>query len=156
MMKKLFTPRNLCLSALIAAVYAVLTLALPVLSYGEWQCRISEALTLLPILLPQAIPGLVVGCLVSNLLSPVGVFDTLATLIAAVGTYALRENRPLAALCPVVANGVIVGAMLSMVYSLPMALTMLQVAAGEALAVYALGFALLAALKKADLSRYHL
>ena len=155
MMKKLFTPRNLCLSALIAAVYAVLTLALPVLSYGEWQCRISEALTLLPILLPQAIP-----CLVSNLLSPVGVFDivfgTLATLIAAVGTYALRENRPLAALCPVVANGVIVGAMLSMVYSLPMALTMLQVAAGEALAVYALGFALLAALKKADLSRYHL
>lgn len=40
MMKKLFTPRNLCLSALIAAVYAVLTLALPVLSYGEWQCRI--------------------------------------------------------------------------------------------------------------------
>ena len=54
------------------------------------------------------------------------------------------------------ANGVIVGAMLSMVYSLPMALTMLQVAAGEALAVYALGFALLAALKKADLSRYHL
>ena len=53
MMKKLFTPRNLCLSALIAAVYAVLTLALPVLSYGEWQCRISEALTLLPILLPQ-------------------------------------------------------------------------------------------------------
>ena len=106
MMKKLFTPRNLCLSALIAAVYAVLTLALPVLSYREWQCRISEALTLLPILLPQAIPGLVVGCLVSNLLSPVGVFDivfgTLATLIAAVGTYALRENRPLAALCPVV------------------------------------------------------
>ena len=160
MMKKLLTPRNLCLSALIAAVYAVLTLALPVLSYGEWQCRISEALTLLPILLPQAIPGLVVGCLVSNLLSPVGVFDivfgTLATLIAAVGTYALRENRPLAALCPVVANGVIVGAMLSMVYSLPMALTMLQVAAGEALAVYALGFALLAALKKVDLSRYHL
>ena len=49
-----------------------------------------------------------------------------------------------------------VGAMLSMVYSLPMALTMLQVAAGEALAVYALGFALLAALKKVDLSRYHL
>ena len=45
MMKELFTPRNLCLSALIAAVYAVLTLALPVLSYGEWQCRISPYLS---------------------------------------------------------------------------------------------------------------
>ena len=146
--------------AMIAALYTAVSLLLAPFSYGAVQVRVAEALTLLPILLPQAIPGLVVGCLVSNLLSPVGVFDivfgTLATLIAAVGTYALRENRPLAALCPVVANGVIVGAMLSMVYSLPMALTMLQVAAGEALAVYALGFALLAALKKVDLSRYHL
>ena len=160
MMKKLFTPRNLCLSALIAAVYAALTLALPVLSYGEYQCRIAEALTLLPVLLPQAIPGLFVGCLVANLLSPVGILDivfgSLATLIAAVGAYALRKNRPLAALCPVAANGVIVGAMLSAVYSLPLALTMLQVAAGEAVAVYALGFALLAALKKVDLSAYRL
>ena len=103
-------------------MYAVLTLALPVLSYGEWQCRISEALTLLPITATPGDSRAGCGCLVSNLLSPVGVFDivfgTLATLIAAVGTYALRENRPLAALCPVVANGVIVGAMLSMVYSL--------------------------------------
>ena len=155
MLKKWLTTKNLCLSGIIAALYAVLTLALPAISYGE--CRISEAMTLLPIVLPQSIPGLVVGCLVSNLLSPVGaadiVFGTLATLVAAVGTYALRKNRLLAALCPVVSNGLIVGAMLSVVYGLPFALTALQVAVGEAVAVYVLGFALLAALKKADLSK---
>ena len=157
MLKKWLTTKNLCLSGIIAALYAVLTLALPAISYGEWQCRIWEAMTLLPIVLPQSIPGLVVGCLVSNLLSPVGatdiVFGTLATLVAAIGTYALRKNRLLAALCPVVSNGLIVGAMLSVVYGLPFALTALQVAVGEAVAVYVLGFALLAALKKVDLSK---
>ena len=154
MLKKWLTTKNLCLSGIIAALYAVLTLALPAISYGEWQCRISEAMTLLPIVLPQSIPGLVVGCLVSNLLSPVGAADIVfGTLVAAVGTYALRKNRLLAALCPVVSNGLIVGAMLSVVYGLPFALTALQVAVGEAVAVYVLGFALLAALKKVDLSK---
>lgn len=160
MLKKLTMPRNLCLSAIIAAVYAALTLALPVLSYGPWQCRLAEAMTLLPVLLPQSIPGLFVGCLVSNLLSPVGladiVFGSLATLLAGVGTYALRRRPALAALCPVLANGIIVGATISLVNGLPVALTMLQVAAGEAVAVYALGFLLLSALKKVDLSQYHL
>lgn len=156
-MKKWLTTKNLCLCGVIAAVYAALTLALPVLSYGEYQCRIAEAMTLLPIVLPQSIPGLVVGCLVSNLLSPVGlpdiIFGTLATLVAACGTYLLRKRRWLAALCPVLANGVIVGAMLSIAYGLPLALTMLQVAVGEAVAVYVLGFAMLAALKKINLNK---
>ncbi len=151
MFKRMLSTRSLCVSAIIAALYAALTLALPILSYGAWQCRVSEALTLLPMLLPEAIPGLFVGCVVANLLSPVGVWDvifgSLATLLAAVGTYALRDKPALAGLCPVVSNGLIVGAMLSVVYSLPMALTMLQVAAGEALAVL-LGFALLPALRK--------
>ena len=90
MCKRLLTTRSLCLSAIIAALYAALTMALPVLSYGAWQCRLSEALTLLPLVLPQAVPGLFVGCVVANLLSPVGVWDvvfgSLATLLAAVGT----------------------------------------------------------------------
>lgn len=156
-LKKLFTTRSLCLSAIIAALYAVLTMFLPALSYGAWQCRVSEALTVLPIVLPQAIPGLFVGCLVSNLLSPVGaadvIFGSLATLLAAVGTYALRKNRYLAAACPVIANGVIVGGMLAIVYALPLWLTMLQVAAGELLAVI-IGLVLLQALKGVDLSKF--
>lgn len=157
MFKKLLTTRSVCLSAMIAALYAALTLLLAPISYGAIQCRISEAMTLLPILLPQAIPGLVIGCLVANLLSPVAIWDvifgTLATLIAALGTYQLRKKPLLAALCPVVANGIIVGVMLAVFYALPLWLTMLEVAVGEAVAV-ALGFILLAALRKVDLSRF--
>lgn len=157
MFKKLLTTRSVCLSAMIAALYAALTLLLAPISYGAIQCRISEAMTLLPILLPQAIPGLVIGCLVANLLSPVAVWDvifgTLATLIAALGTYWLRKKPLLAALCPVAANGVIVGVMLAVFYALPLWMTMLEVAVGEAVAV-ALGFILLAALRKVDLSRF--
>ena len=157
MFKKLLTTRSVCLSAMIAALYAALTLLLAPISYGAIQCRISEAMTLLPILLPQAIPGLVIGCLVANLLSPVAIWDvifgTLATLIAALGTYRLRKKPLLAALCPVVANGVIVGVMLAVFYALPLWMTMLEVAVGEAAAV-ALGFILLAALRKVDLSRF--
>lgn len=157
MFKKLLTTKSVCLSAMIAALYAALTLLLAPISYGAIQCRISEAMTLLPILLPQAIPGLVIGCLVANLLSPVAIWDvifgTLATLIAALGTYWLRKKPLLAALCPVVANGVIVGVMLAVFYALPLWMTMLEVAVGEAVAV-ALGFILLAALRRVDLSRF--
>ena len=157
MFKKLLTTRSVCLSAMIAALYAALTLLLAPISYGAIQCRISEAMTLLPILLPQAIPGLVIGCLVANLLSPVAIWDvifgTLATLIAALGTYKLRKKPLLAALCPGVANGVIVGVMLAVFYALPLWMTMLEVAVGEAVAV-ALGFILLAALRRVDLSRF--
>ena len=157
MFKKLLTTRSVCLSAMIAALYAALTLLLAPISYGAIQCRISEAMTLLPILLPQAIPGLVIGCLVANLLSPVAIWDvifgTLATLIAALGTYRLRQKPLLAALCPVVANGVIVGVMLAVFYALPLWMTMLEVAVGEAVAV-ALGFILLAALRRVDLSHF--
>ena len=169
MMKELFTPRNLCLSALIAAVYAVLTLALPVLSYGEWQCRISEALTLLPILLPQAIPGLVVGCLVSNLFglmggaNPAGAWDllfgTLATLVAACLTYALRRPRirglPVwATLPPVLINAVVVGIELTLVYGgLPWYFNMLGVAAGQRAACTVCGLLLFAMLERSGAAR---
>ena len=139
MFRRSFSTRSLCLSAIIAALYAALTLMLPVLSYGAVQCRLSEALTILPLVLPQSVPGLFVGCLVANLLSPVGIWDvlfgSLATLAAAIGTHALRRHPLLAAACPVIANGLIIGVMLSVMYGLPAPLTMLQVAAGEAVAV---------------------
>lgn len=157
-MKKLFTTQSLCLAAIIAAIYAALTLALPALSYGQLQCRLSEALTLLPMALPQAIPGLFVGCLVANLLSPVGaldiIFGSLATLLAALGTYAFRKKPLVAAACPVLANGLIVGWLLAFSYGLPFWLTALEVAAGEAVAV-AVGLVLMKALKRVDLSKYN-
>lgn len=161
MLKRMLTTRSLSLSAMIAALYAVLTLVLAPLSYGNIQCRISEAMTLLPIVLPQSIPGLFVGCLIANIYT--GnimdiIFGSLATLLAAVGTYALRKKPIWAAMCPVFANAIIVGLVLSFSYGLPLALTMLEVGIGEAIAV-ALGFAIWAVLrntglKKLDLSKY--
>lgn len=157
MFRRMLTTRSLCVSAMIAALYAALTLLLAPISYGNLQCRVSEAMTLLPMVLPQAIPGLFVGCLIANLYTGSVwdiLFGSLATLIAAIGTYSLRKRPVLAAACPVVANGLIVGAVLSVTYALPMALTMLEVAVGEVGAVL-IGVALLAALKrtKIDWSR---
>ena len=80
-----FTTRDLSLAAIIAAVYAVLTLILPIPAFTGIQVRLSEALTVLPFLFPAAAPGLAIGCLIVNLASPVGpldiVFGTLASVI---------------------------------------------------------------------------
>ena len=157
MFKKLLTPRSLCLSAVIGALYAALTLLLAPISYGPIQLRLSEALTLLPMLLPQAVPGLFVGCLIANLYTGMLtdiVFGSLATLLAAVGTYLLRKKPLLAAACPVVSNGVIVGLVLSVSFNLPVLLTMAEVAIGEVGAV-AIGMIILGSMKRAriDLSR---
>lgn len=150
MFKRILTTRSLAVSAVIAALYAALTLLLAPISYGNLQCRVSEAMTLLPLLTPTAIPGLFVGCVIANLYTGSVldiVFGSLATLLAAVGTYCLRKKPVLAGACPVVSNGLIVGAVLSYSYSLPLLLTMAEVAIGEVAAVL-LGFALMAALKK--------
>lgn len=91
--------RYLVQGAMIAAIYTVLTLlaALWGLAYGPVQFRFSEALTILPVFTPAAIPGLTVGCLLSNIFSGYGIYDmvfgTLATLLAAAGTRLLRNNR---------------------------------------------------------------
>ena len=111
-----FTTRDLSLAAIIAAVYAVLTLILPIPAFTGIQVRLSEALTVLPFLFPAATPGLFVGCLIANLLSPYGLLDVVAgsaaTLIACLWTQSLR-NRWLAPLPPVVCNAAIVGAVIA-------------------------------------------
>lgn len=84
--------------ALIAALYVVMTqlATLVGLSSGAIQFRISEALCILPVFFPEAIPGLFVGCLISNLLVPGAhvldiIFGSVATLIGAFGAFALRN-----------------------------------------------------------------
>ena len=88
--------RYLVHGAVIAAVYTALTLLLMPLSYGVMQVRVSEALTVLPALTPAAIPGLFVGCFVSNMLGPNGMIDMIlgsgATLLAAIASYKLRKE----------------------------------------------------------------
>lgn len=146
--------RSLTRAALIAAIYAVLTLLLYPISCGMIQFRLSEALTLLPILLPEAIPGLAVGCLVANLLGGATiadiVFGSLATLLAASLTRLLRAKPLLAALMPVIVNGTVVGTVLSFVLNTPLLLTMAYVTLGEAGAV-AVGMMLIKVLRKLPL-----
>lgn len=112
--------RYLAQGAVIAALYAVLTYVAVAmnLAYGGVQFRFSEALTVLPAFTPAAIPGLALGCFLSNLASPLGVVDwvfgTLATLLAAFGTRALSKVRVgnvpiLAPLPPVICNALVVG-----------------------------------------------
>ena len=167
-MKRSYSLKRLATSSVIAALYVALTLSLPFLSFGAVQCRISEALTILPALTPAAIPGLAVGCAVANLFgmaaSPVGAWDiligTCATLLAALGSYAFRnvkfKGMPiLSALAPVVSNGLIVGGEIAL-FTMPAGasvfwLTAAQVAAGEALACFVLGLPLYAALNRSNI-----
>lgn len=144
---------GLALSGLIAALYAALTLLLAPISFSAVQFRVAEALTLLPILSPAAVPGLGLGCLASNLLAGAPwqdvVFGSLATLLAAIATRQLRRLPWLAAFMPVLFNGLIVGATLSWLYPpLPFWATAGSVALGEAAVVYMLGLPLTELLKK--------
>lgn len=134
-------------AAMIAAIYVVLTVFISAfdLASGAIQVRISEALTILPVFTPAAIPGLFLGCLISNLVTgcmPLDVvFGSLATLIGACGTYALRKHKWLAPLPPIVANTIIVPFVLRYVYlaegTIPF--FMLTVGIGEVISCYLLG-----------------
>ena len=102
-------------AAVIAAIYVVLTMFIQAfnLASGNIQVRISEALCILPVFTPAAVPGLWIGCLIANLLTPNlliydVIFGSLATLIGAVGTYLLRKHKVLCTLPPVLSNMVII------------------------------------------------
>ncbi len=94
-MKKL-TTKMLCRAGIIAALYVALTYAFGALAYnGFLQIRPAEALTILPLFFPEAIPALYIGCMLSNIASPFWVYDvfvgSLATLAAAVGTWGMGK-----------------------------------------------------------------
>jgi uncharacterized membrane protein len=143
----MMSTRNLVRIAAIAAIYAVLTLALAPISYGQIQVRVSEALTVLPFVTPLAIPGVAIGCLIANFLGPgLGlldvIFGTAATLLAAVVTWRMPKAW-LAPLPPVIANGLIIGALLHYTLALPLVPSVLWVGLGELIACYAVGYPLL-------------
>ena len=103
---KHYSVRQLTLAAVIGALYAVLTLTASFfgITYGPVQCRVSEALCVLPFFFPEAKWGLFVGCLIANLLSPYGAPDiicgSLATLLAACITAKLPANGSGLRRCP--------------------------------------------------------
>jgi len=131
-MKRKTNTKALVTSALIAAVYCALTLALSFISFGNMQFRVAEALTLLPVISPYAIVGVTLGCALSNtigyfmganILGAMDIlFGTLATLAAAVFTWLCRDIRIkklplLSAFFPVLINAVVVGGELSVLFT---------------------------------------
>lgn len=141
-------------AAAIAAIYVVLTVVFAPLSFGEVQVRFAEALTILPYFTPAAIPGLFVGCIIGNFLGgaiPVDIIcGSIATLIGAAGSYALRKQKFLVPVPPIVANTVLVPFVLFYGYgiNLPIPLMMLSVGAGEVLSCGVLGLVILSALDR--------
>lgn len=140
---------------MIAALYVVLTFVANAfgLANNAVQVRFSEALTILPFFTVAGIPGLFIGCLLGNILTgcalPDIIFGTLATLIGALGTYALRQNKWLAPLPPILANAIIVPLVLKYAYGIvPLWFSFVTVTAGEIISCGVLGMLLLFALQK--------
>ena len=148
--------RFLTHASLIAAIYTALCLLLQPISFGfsGIQLRVSEALTLLPILTPAAVPGLFIGCLLSNLLGGAMMIDvvvgSLTTLLAALFTRLWRARPAWAALPPVVFNALTVGAILHYVYGvgMPLWLCMGSVGLGQLAACYGIGLPMMKMLRR--------
>lgn len=160
MPKSRFSVRQIAVAGIVGALYAVLSYFAAVfgVAYGPVQFRFSEALCVLPFLFPAAAPGLFVGCLAANLLSPYGaldiVFGSLATLLAAVLTMK-APNKWLAPLPPVICNAAIVGAVIAFqqtgftpAFPAVLVYNALTVGLGEAVVCYALGGILLSVLPR--------
>lgn len=132
--------KNLTRLALVAAMYVAMTLAVPALAYGAIQLRFSEILVLLCFYRKDYSAALILGCFIANLFSPLGwydlVFGVAATVLAVLPMYYFK-NIFLAALLPVVSNGILVGIELSLIGE-PLWFSMGTVALGE-LAVMAVG-----------------
>lgn len=155
-----FNVKYITRAAIVAALYAALTVMLAPISFGVIQFRVAEALTALPLIMVEAVPGLAIGCLIANLLGgamPMDVvFGALATLIAALVTRRMRSRPALALSAPVVFNGLIVGPVVYFCYEMAeglfnfpaLAFTSLSIAFCEFIVVYTLGWMLARSLDK--------
>ncbi len=141
-------------AAVIAAIYTVLVFVFQFSSFGPIQFRIAEALTILPYFTPAAIPGVTIGCLLSNLLFRADILDvifgSLATLIAAFLSYHLRENKFFVPIPPILVNAIIIPWVLKNAYfeADPIRLLMLSVGAGQLISAGLLGMILLFSLER--------
>jgi len=137
--------------AIIAALYTLLTIIISFfgLASGQFQLRISECLCILPVLTPAAIPGLFLGCLISNLITGATIVDvlggSLVTLIAAIFTWILRKHPVVASLPPIALNALVIPWILMKSYALniysfwPL---VVQILISESISVGILGFLL--------------
>lgn len=152
-------------ASLIAAIYIILVLIqLPMgnLAFGPIQLRIAEGLTLLPFVDPAAIPGLFVGCLVSNIIlasySTFGMIDvfggSLVTLLAAYLTSKM-PNKFAAALPPILLNGIIVSIWVSYFTKIPYFFTFLGISGGELGSILIFGYLILSVYEKVNYHKHN-
>jgi uncharacterized membrane protein len=130
---------------IVAALYTVLTVFIAPLSYGPIQFRFSEILTLLAFIDPLYIPGLVLGCIISNFFSPLGIVDVIIGSFATyLSVYLISKSKSLfiASLWPTIFNGIIIGLELYFLVNAPLWITTLQVAFGEFVVVTLIGYPL--------------
>ncbi|AGK98839.1 QueT transporter family protein [Clostridium pasteurianum] len=150
-MKIFFQTKNLVRTAMVAALYGALTWALSSLSYGPIQFRLTEIMVLLAFIDSAYIPGLVLGCIIANIFSPMGfvdmAFGSFATLIA-VFLISKTKNLFLATLYPTIANGIIIAIELYFILKLPFLLSFGEVALGEFIVVTCLGYPIFKAILK--------
>lgn len=153
--------RSLVFSALVAALYVVFSLPMMSFGFGAVQFRLSEVLTILPYFSFASVPGLFVGCLLTNIMGVASgltsgldiIFGSLATLLAASASYFLRKRKWLVPLPPVVINALIIGLMLYLTIfsSMPLWMNIAYVALGQAVVCYGLGMPMLFLIEKSKL-----
>ncbi|WP_343342563.1 QueT transporter family protein [Terrisporobacter petrolearius] len=142
--------KQIAIVGLIAALYAVITLALGFISYGQIQFRISEILMFLPLFGKEYIIALTLGCFLANVVGPFGVpdiiFGTLATLISSILVYytpkLIKNNKYtlfIASLWPTIINALIIGWELYKFFGVPFVLGFIQVGFGEFVVVTIVG-----------------
>lgn len=140
--------KKIVVTALVAAVYATLTLSLGFISYGPIQFRIAEVMILLAFIRKEYIIGLTLGCFLANVIGPYGVpdivFGTTATLMSAILVYLTSKMQKkwsllIASLWPTIINAIIIGAMLNIFFGVPLVLGMLQVGFGQFVVITIIG-----------------
>jgi len=164
-----FNIRQIAFAGVVAALYAALTIAIAPIAYGPLQFRVSEVLCILPFFFPVTVPGLFIGCLIANLLSPYGVLDIVAgsaaSLLAALCTMQLgklKRNtvavKALACFPPVIFNALMIGGVIAWAITeggaafwSAFALNGLQVGLGQLAVLYILGLPLMIFLPKTRL-----
>ena len=133
-MNRSISVKLIVVNAMIASVYAALTLAISPIAYSEIQFRLSEIMVFLAFYNKKYIPGLIIGCIIANLFSPMGlldvIFGTISTIIVCITMYVIK-NRYLAAIIGAIITGLIIGGELWYAYQIPNLINALYVAIVE-------------------------
>ncbi|WP_373599374.1 QueT transporter family protein [Paraclostridium bifermentans] len=151
--------KKLVTTALVAAIYATLTLALGAISYGPIQFRLAEIMVLLPFIKKDYIWGLTIGCFLTNVIGPYGapdvIFGTTATFLSVYAVYLTGKfmngkkfGLLIASIWPTVINAIIIGFMLNKFVGLPLLLSMLQVGFGQFVVITIIAVPLYKSLEK--------